>query len=231
MDMVEWQEEVEDHTNMPALATFLQQLLFEGRISLHAPPDVDDAGAAVILRQAYDAYVLSLAGPALTFDAQIALSAGRLVLAASWYFLNPGLLIEEPKKTLSMPSPPAKPEDHLSADLVLRFLPTLHRRAKSLMPNDPLPQALEQMLRQWPLSGVLADIDDPPLTPVDFGEHAGLQFLYAERLAQHERPGWFPAGRGIQYVELVWQQLGKDVSVLPALQEVAEEIRKEGQTA
>jgi hypothetical protein len=93
--------------------------------------------------------------------------------------------------------------------------------------NDALPVALEHTLRQWPLSGVLADIVEPPLTPVEFGGHAGLHFLYAERLAEHERPGWFPAGQGMQYVELVWQHLGKDVSVLSALEEVAQELRTE----
>ena len=202
---------------MATLATFLHDVLHEGRIHLHAAPaDADDPGALAVLRQAYDAYCLSVAGPMLPFDGAPALAAGRLLAWAAWYSLNPDVPIETPEKVLCMPMWPTKAEQHLSADVILRFVPTLHRRAKVLMQNDVLPLTLEKTLREWPLSGVFADIVDSPLTPVDFGAHAGLNFLYAERLAKHERVGWFPLGCGMQYVELVWSQLGKDVSMLPA---------------
>lgn len=205
---------------MAALASFLHDVLHEGRIHLQAPPaNADDPAALAVLRRAYDAHCLSVAGPMLPLDEKAVLAAGRLLEWAAWYYLNPDLSIDAPEKKLCMPTLPAKPEQHLSADLVLRFLPTLHRRAKALMRDDVLPASLEKTLREWPLSGVMADIVDAPLTTVDFGAHAGLNFLYAERLAEHERVGWFPLGRGIQYVELVWSQLGKDVSILPALAE------------
>jgi hypothetical protein len=210
---------------MATLASFLHDVLFEGRIHLHAAPaDVDDPVALAVLRRAYDAHSLSVAGPMLPLDEKTALAAGRLLEWAAWYYLNPNLPVDTPEKKLCTPTLPSKPEQHLSADLVLRFLPTLHRRAQALMQNDALPLTLEKTLREWPLSGVMADIVDAPMTPVDFGDHAGLNFLYAERLAKHERVGWFPLGRGMQYVELVWSQLGKDVSMLPALAEAAQEF-------
>jgi hypothetical protein len=211
---------------MPTLATFLHDVLFEGRISLHAPADEDDADARTVLRQAHRAAALALAGPALTFDEETALAAGRVLMHAAWYFLNPHLPIASPDTTLRMPSAPTTPEQHLAADLLLRFAPALYRRARAMMQEDVLAGELERLLRQWPLSGVLADIVEPPLTAVDLGGHPGLSFLYAERLAEHERPGWFPSGRGMQYVELDWQQHGKQVAVLPALQDVAQEIRE-----
>jgi hypothetical protein len=199
------------------LAGFLHDVLHEGRIHLYAAPaDADDPAALAVLRRAYNASCLSVAGPMLPLNEKTALAAGRILEWAAWYFLNPDLPIDAPEKKLCMPSLPAQPEQHLSADLVFRFLPTLHRRAKALMRNDVLPVSLEKTLREWPLSGVMADIVDSPLTAVDFGAHAGLNFLYAERLAEHERVGWFPLGRGMQYVELVWSQLGKEVSMLPA---------------
>ena len=210
---------------MTTLANFLHDVMFEGRIRFDAAPtDAADAAAPVMLRRAYDAYALTIAGPTLPLHEATALAAAQLLLRSAWYFLNPGLLIEAPEKILFMPNLPTGLEHHLSADLTLRFLPALYHRAKALMPNDVLPTALDRILRQWPLSGVLAEIVEPPLTPADFGAHAGLHFLYAERLAEHERPGWFPRGHGMQYVELVWQQLGKDVSVLPALAELAQEM-------
>ncbi len=202
---------------MATLASFLHDVLHEGRIHLHAAPaDADDPEALAVLRRAFDAYCLSVAGPMLPLDETTALAAGRLLAWAAWYYLNPDLPIDAPEKVLCMPMRPTKAEQHLSADVILRFVPTLHRRAEALMQNDVLPLTLEKTLREWPLSGVLADIVDSPLTPVDFGAHAGLNFLYAERLAEHERVGWFPLGCGMQYVELVWSQLGKDASMLLA---------------
>jgi hypothetical protein len=213
---------------MAGLASFLHDVLIDGRIHLQAKPaTANDPEASAVLRRAYDTYCLSIAGPTLPLDERTALAAGRLLEWAAWYFLNPGLAIES-AKTLAMPGTPTGPEEHLSADLVLRYLPTLHRRARALMQNDELPAALEKTLREWPLSGVLADIAEEPLTPVDFGKHAGLNFLYAERLAQHERAGWFPQGLGLEYVELVWSQLGKDTATLAALAEPSNESQARG---
>ena len=76
--------------------------------------------------------------------------------------------------------------------------------------GDKLTALLEEVLRRWPLSGVLADIDEAPLTPLTFGGHPGLLMLYAERLAQHEKPAWIPSGAAMEYVELVYADLGKD---------------------
>src|SRR5438093_406611 len=58
--------------------------------------------------------------------------------------------------------------------------------------------------RRWPLSGVLADIDEPPLLPVDLGGHPGLLLLYAERLARQRRPAWVADGPAREYIELVF---------------------------
>jgi hypothetical protein len=209
---------------MAILTEFLRDVLFEGRISLHGTPEEEDEKALGVLRQGYAALVLRIAGPPLPLHEPTAMAAARVLARAAWYFLNPGLAIAAPEKALAMPAPPRTPAEHLSADLLLRFVPTLHRRARAVMQEDVLPQGLERLLRSWPLSGVLSDITEPPLTAVDFGDHVGVNLLYAERLARLPRAGWFPPGRGMQYVELVWQELGKDVSVLSALQEVAQEL-------
>jgi hypothetical protein len=68
---------------------------------------------------------------------------------------------------------------------------------------------LAHLLREWPLSGVLADLDEGPLTPSEFAGHPGLLLLYAERLAGSENPAWLPDKAARAYVELVWQELGK----------------------
>ena len=71
----------------------------------------------------------------------------------------------------------------------------VHRRARALDPADALVGLLERVLRQWPLSGVLAGLDEGPTSPLDFGGHEGLMLLYAERLARGPSPSWRPSGR------------------------------------
>ncbi len=77
-------------------------------------------------------------------------------------------------------------------------------------PADPLVALLADVLRQWPLSGVLSDLEDGPPVPPDLGGHEGLMMLYAERLVSHDRPGWLPEGRALEYVELVRGGRGRD---------------------
>src|SRR5207253_6819460 len=115
---------------------------------------------------------------------------------------------------LALPKAPPSAAQHLSADLVLRYLPQVYHRARAFAPDDALTQALAAALRQWPLSGVLADLEEGPLTPVDFHGHPGLQLLYAERLARHEKPAWVPGGRGFEVVELVLAERGRERSPL-----------------
>jgi MoxR-vWA-beta-propeller ternary system domain bpX4 len=210
---------------MTGLAAFVRLLLSEGRILVRdAPAAAPDRDALPHLERAYHTHALAIAGPPLPFDTKTALAAAQALHVAAWFFLNPHLPVEERAKELDMPAPPKTPAQHLSADVVFRFLPGLYRRAHALLPNDAITANLARLLRLWPLGGVLADLPDAPLTPPDFDGHAGLCLLYAERLARHEKPGWFPTGAGLPYVELVWEQLGRDTSLLPLARAVAQSL-------
>ena len=100
----------------------------------------------------------------------------------------------------------ANASTHLSVDLTFRFLPQVLRRARGIDPGDALVTMIADVLRAWPLSGVLADLDEPPVEPksLGFSGHSGLMLLYAERLATHDRSTWRPAdGPALEYFELV----------------------------
>jgi hypothetical protein len=197
---------------MSGLAEFLQGVLHDGKAVLRAPPEssaVQRNEATEILRSAFENYRLSVAGPSIDFDGETALATGELLQWACWYLLNrhePATQLEARLSVLRLPSSPAQ---HLSADLVLRLLPQVYRRARALAPADPLTAHLEKLLRQWPLTGVLSDVADGPLTPLEFGQHPGLLLLYAERLARNQKPAWFPQGRAFEFVELVLAQRGQ----------------------
>jgi hypothetical protein len=195
---------------MGSLDEFLARLLHEGRIVFRQRPAPasstaakEKAKAAEVLERAYTAYRLDVAGPLIPFDAEVACAAGKLVRQASWALVSHGERVEDLGRRVVMPHGPKRPSDHLSADLVLRFLPQVVRRARAIDPSDALLGLLSGVLRQWPLSGVLADLDEGLSAPLDLGEHPGLLLLYAERWAQHERPAWRPEGRALDYVELV----------------------------
>jgi hypothetical protein len=193
---------------MTTLADFVHQLLWHGRAILTERPAVDEhqrAAAVLILTQAFADYRLDVAGPPIEFDARTALAAAELVREACWFLVNrdePETALEQ---RLAMPNSPTTPEQHLVADLLFRFLPQLHRRARALASDDALTRRLATILRQWPLSGALSDVEEGPLTPLDFGGHRGLMMLYAERLAGKDRLAWLPEGPGREHVELaVW---------------------------
>lgn len=191
---------------MPPHLEFLQRLFRDGRVILRGQPVFsprDRAEASRLLAATYADYRLQVAAPLIDFDAVTALAASELLHRACWFLVNHDDPPEVIEKQLSMPEFPVSPAQHLSADLVLRYLPLVHRRAQALAPADRLPALLAQVLRQWPLSGVLSDVADEPLISLELGGHPGLLLLYAERLARNDKPGWRPEGQGLEYVELV----------------------------
>ena len=118
-----------------------------------------------------------MAGPSISFDPQVACAAAELLRQSCWALVNHGVRATDLERRLKMPCAPEQPSHHLSADLTLRYLPQLLRRARGLDPSDPLVGMLERLLRGWPLSGVLSDVDEGPLVPLDFCGHPGLLLL------------------------------------------------------
>jgi len=213
---------------MNDFAGFLAGLFQEGRITFqHRPVPLSTAAVASappevlgLLEGAYAAYRLDIAGDPIAFDAGLACAAAEVVRQAGWALICHQDRLEDLQWRLTLPpsqaSESASASQHLSADLVLRYLPQMHRRAQARDLSDPLVGLLERLLRQWPLSGVLAGLDEGPTASLDFGGHDGLLLLYAERLelatARCEMLAWRPpTGRLLEYVELVMGRgRGKD---------------------
>jgi hypothetical protein len=192
---------------------FLTELLKDGRVvfrSARAPHDRPRTEDITLLEKAYAAVRLSVAGPEIAFDPAVGYSAAELVRQASWALVNHDDRVSHLKKCLTMPIQPSTAAHHFSADLTLRYLPQILKRARGLDPSDPLVALLEDVLRRWPLSGVLSDVANPPIGSLDFAGHQGLLLLYAERLAAHDRSAWRPVqpGPGWEYFELVRQERG-----------------------
>ena len=192
---------------MTSFHRFVTELLREGKVvfrSAQAPRDRPRAEDIALLEKRFQAVQLSVAGPAIPFDPAVGYSAAELLRQASWALLNHDDRISQLKKILAMPIQPTTQAHHLSADFMLRYLPQVLKRARGLDPADPLIGLLEDILRRWPLSGVLSDVAEPPLGSLEFGGHPGLLLLYAERLAANDRREWRPpqTGPGWAYYEL-----------------------------
>ncbi len=192
---------------MSSFADFLQRLLADGEAVLSGPPDRGQAAAAdrAVLARDFADHALDVAGPPVPFDPAAASAAAHLLAAACWHLVAPDAAPDLPP--LGEPGTPAA---HLSADVALRFLPAVHRRAALRSADDPLAAALADVSCRWPLSGVLADLPGPPAGGLDFDGHPSLQLLYAERLVGRERPAWVPAaGPARERVELVCRERGR----------------------
>lgn len=194
----------------------LGRLLAEGEVDLVARPVLDPRSVGRIeelLGDAFADYRLAVAGPLLPFDPAAAVAAAEVVVAACWFAVSTDEPDEEIGQTVRLPPPPVV-EAHLSADLTLRYAAGVYRRAFGRAPDDALTLALAEVLRDWPLSGVLSAVADPPRGDLEFGGHPGLQLLYAERLADNCKPAWVPAGgRCRDVAEMVFQERGR---ALPA---------------
>lgn len=213
-----------------SLAALTQALLSEGRIFLSGPiqdTPGEEQATLEVLEGAFNHHRCSVAGEPIPFDKGIALACARFVARASWYLVERMDTEAELEKRLWLPLPKT-PSQLLSGDLLLRYVPSLYKRARLLGPNDVLTQRLENTLRRWPLSGVLAELFDEPIGDLDFGGHRGLFLLYAERLAAHFKPAWVPSGPGLPYVELVWCELGRDLKSLKMQKEPYEHGSHDG---
>ena len=175
------------------------------------PPD-ERPSVEALLRTAFDAHALDVAGPPLAFDPAAAHAAAGLLARACWLLVGTG---EADSVSLALNTPHSTAA-HLSADVTLRFLPAVHRRARLRDPDGALVAGIERVLRAWPLSGALADLDGSPTTPPDFAGHPGLQILYAERLAGSGRAGWVPSAEPARgWAERVHAELGRPLPARP----------------
>ena len=194
-----------------ALRDWLERVLVHGESVQTEPPVFhphSDAEIATLLEAAYLRHAANFAGVRLPFQKGAARDAARVLAEACWAQSSGGEYIPSP----FCQREPASAAEHLTADLLYRFLPGVLKRAKARDRESALCVSLEGLLRKWPLSGVLADLDGAPALPPDFHGHAGLQMLYAERLLANPRTGWVPrSGTAYEWVERVFQDSGKPI--------------------
>ena len=196
---------------MSALASFFEHLFATGEARLTGRPELDDRRElAEVLRGAFNEYRLNVAGPLIELDAEAAVAAALYTSLACWFAASHDETPEQVSGVLKMPALAATPQAVLAVDLTLRYAVTVHRRAQAQNRADVLAKLLGDTLRRWPLTGILADVAEPPTGDLTSTGHPGLELLYAERLADNYRPSWLPAdGRLREIVEMIFRQQGR----------------------
>ena len=199
---------------MSPFIDWITRVLNEGE-SVQVGPPLEVAAERgplhALLATAFNAQALDVAGSPISFDERTARAAAYLLARACWRLVAPEG--DEPLP-LELDAEPLSPSAHLSADVTLRFLPAVLHRAALRDAAGELVAEIERVLRAWPLSGVLADLDGTPTTAPEFGGHLGLQLLYAERLARTGRPGWVPLqGTARECAERAFRERGKPVPI------------------
>ncbi len=201
---------------MPAFADWLVCVLNTGESVQAEPPNPSPMREVTeLLRNEFRLRAQDLAGPSIAYDAEIAFQAAATLSEACWQLVSPEPDAQMPQDRLTIPRSPSA---HLSADVTLRFLPAVYRRSKPRGDDDPLAKWTAEVLRRWPLSGVLGNLPMGP-SSLDFGGHLGLALLYAERLVENPMAAWVPTDRvNREQVERVFHQRGKPIPVAPALE-------------
>jgi hypothetical protein len=195
---------------------YVRPLLRQGRLRIGEQPTwrLSDEGLDE-LKSALRDQSLALAGPPIVGSLDALIPAIQVTYRFARRALHPEMSPVGSDASLKMPHPPRSAAEHLGADLPFRFLPGLYQRLVTRDPGDELAAALKNLLREWPLSGILADISEPPTSPLNFEGHLGVRFLYAERLVDRERPGWLPLVEESDELDLVCQTLGRPPIVRP----------------
>lgn len=191
---------------MDELAGFLRPLFESGVVRFDGKPGPARGPlnqSRVLLRDQHERVCLDLAGPPTPYNERVAVASAALLRESCWALVDRSEAPEALAQRLRPDFQARRPEDHLSADLTLRYLPGVYRRARAIDFLDPLVSMIAGALRAWPLSGVLAGLDEGPSQPPDFDDQPGIAMLYAERFAAHPGRAWMPAGLALAMLERV----------------------------
>lgn len=167
------------------LSNFILQLLNNGTVSVLPGimpfTSTDEREALKLLQHYYSEDILEMPVTAPSFNEQAALWAAK-------YFYTAVQLTVLRDESEAVINEKLLPFDGImdasamySADLVLRYLPTLLKLAKGLSPADLLVTALEQTAAAWPFSSVGIETTVIKNESVIFSD-ASLSIAYTDRL-------------------------------------------------
>ncbi len=151
---------------------------------LHAT-EQQEQEALAYLKEAYQEESVTYPFQAPAFNGPAAIWAARLVYTAAQLLLHRKAQPAEIKELLPAFPHPITAAALLSADLSLRFLPSIIRQLKAMDPDDPLAPLLEDHLLRWHYSGVNYPLATDRLQLEEIVQDKCLLQLYLDRVIEH----------------------------------------------
>jgi hypothetical protein len=171
------------------LSVFITSLLTEGKVSVNGQltpfehKDLEKAGLVLIEFYKEDVTEMPYAAP--EYSNNVAVWSAEYLYRAVQLTILRDVGEEILRQNLKAYSGEINPSVIYSADLMLRYLPTLFELAKGLAPADILVQELLRVALQFPFSSVGISLDQP----VDDGmifKNQSLKCTYIDRIIREK---------------------------------------------
>ncbi len=177
-----------------SLREFVERLVNHGEVLLEQNlPQLNDSDAietASFLGHIFDQEQQNFPNNQVEFDAEKALWATKLLLQASFYLLNRKDDFETLKQQLELKNQILNPSQQLSADIILKYLPSVINELSLFDANDPLIELLESQLKLSTYSSILYfdDFDQSKIKALSTDEN--LKILAIERIVENKKWKW-----------------------------------------
>ena len=194
---------------MNSLYQFAQSLRLKGEILLNQELALDSlierTEALNFLKEQYDLEMLEYPAISSQFQEKPASWAVRLMLYGGHYFLNREAYVADIAAHLPKMEARLSPEDQLSADLMLRFLPQLINEMKQLDTEDELIPLLENELRKSTFTSILYFEDFDVEKIKELSENKEMALLTLERVVAAKKWQWL---KGNSLGQLLKEHIG-----------------------
>ncbi|HLK27045.1 MAG TPA: hypothetical protein VKT28_00585 [Puia sp.] len=171
------------------LSSFIQTLLTEGKVSVIGKLicfNAEDTQATKkILQQYYQEDQKEMPFIAPGYSEEAAIWAAEYFYKAVQVTVIRDAGEETVREKLFAYKEAISHEAIYSADLILRYLPSLFNLAKGLAPMDILVQILNEAALLWPFSSVGIELNKQPNDEMIFS-HPSLRLTYLDRIIQHK---------------------------------------------
>lgn len=162
----------------------------ESAILYNNLPEISDAEkqqAIIYLRKTYHEECIGYPRGYPPFDEKAALWGAQILYISCQLVLFRKQNLEDIQVLLNDFSSPKTPSTILSADLMLRFLPSVIEILQSLTPEDPLIELLTQLLEKWHYSGIAFPLNSENLSFETELQDPCLRQLYLDRVVEKSR--------------------------------------------
>lgn len=147
----------------------------------------EEAKVVSFLEQEYETESLDYPGTPPDFDKNAALWAAKTIYTASQLLVYRKNRVEELGALLPPYDKEQNAEAIISADLCLRFLPSVLRQLTFIDPEDALIPILEGILTQWHYSGTNYTLDIEKLNFEAIIANDCLRSMYADRVTRYKK--------------------------------------------